>query len=35
MRDVAETLGWCLLVGIVAGVIGWGVAELRFRGRRK
>jgi len=32
---VAETVLWCLLVGIVAGALGWGIAELRFRRRRK
>ncbi len=32
---VAETVAWCALVGIVAGAIGFGLAEWRFERRRK
>jgi len=32
---VAETVAWCLLVGIVAGALGWGIAEWRFERKRK
>jgi len=32
---VAETVAWCLLVGIVAGALGWTCAEIRFERKRK
>lgn len=35
LLGAAETLVWCLLVAVVAGAIGWGIAEWRFERRRK
>jgi len=32
---VAETVAWCLLVGVVAGALGWACAEIRFERKRK
>jgi len=32
---VAETVAWCLLVGIVAGALGFGIAEWRFERKRR
>lgn len=35
LLGVAETAVWCLFVALVAGAIGFGVAELRFRKRKR
>lgn len=35
LLGAAETIGWCLLVVVVAGAIGWTVAEIRFWRRKK
>ena len=35
LLGVAETVAWCVFVGIVAGAVGWGIAEWRFERKRK
>ena len=35
LLGIAETVAWCLLVGVLAGAIGWGIAEVRFERKRR
>lgn len=34
LLGVAETVAWCALVGLLAGALGFGIAELRWRRRK-